>query len=305
MAQPRQPRSKKIGLALGGGGARGLAHIGVLKVLAREGIPIDLMAGTSMGGLIAAIYGAGLSPEEMEAEALRRSKTREIVKLVDLRPSGRGLVKGGLIYNLLANMLGNEVTFDALRLPIGLVAVDVWTGQEVILREGNVADAVRATISFPGIFIPVELGPYKFVDGGTLNNVPVSAARQLGAQVVLAVDVLPNFRQNQPGQPPVVQPLAPPRLPQAVKDFEHIAMIMVSAMTEYHLQIWKPDLVIRPDLPADMDILMSFDRSAAAIEAGEKAARAALPEIQAILDKVAHRKSKPIHENHSELLDQE
>jgi NTE family protein len=270
---------KKLGLALGGGGARGLAHIGVLKVLAREGIRIDVMAGTSMGGLISAIYGAGLTPEAMEAEALRRSTTREIVKLVDINPSIKGLVKGTRIYNLLADTLGSELTFADLQIPVAMVAADVLSGKEVIFKEGKVADAVRATISVPGVFVPVDRGDYKLVDGGVLNNVPVNVARDLGAELVIAVDVLPNFQQNQPGQPPIVIPLNPPRLPKPVKEIYNILLIMVSAMTESNLRVFKPDLIIRPELPADLDLLMSFGRPIDAISAGEKAAEEALPRI--------------------------
>ncbi len=274
---------KKLGLALGGGGARGLAHIGILKVLAREGIQIDILAGTSMGGLVAAIYGAGLPPEEIEAEAVKRSTTFEIIKLVDVNPSIKGFVKGQRIYNLLADTLGPELTFADLKIPVAMVAGDLLTGKEVIIKDGKVVDAVRATISVPGVFVPVNVGPYRLVDGGVLNNVPVNVARELGADLVIAVDVLPNFYQNQPGEPPVVHPLNPPRLPKPFKELYNVLMIMMSDMTEYHLQIYAPDLMIRPDLPSDLDILMSFDRPADAILAGEKAAEEALPRIRALL----------------------
>jgi len=283
MVKSRIHRRKKLGLALGGGGARGLAHIGVLKVLEREGVPIDLLAGTSMGGMIAAIYATGLAPEEIEAEVLQRTTTRELIKLVDINPSMRGLVKGSRIYNLLADTLGLGLTFADLRLPVAMVATDILTGREVILKEGNVADAVRATISVPGVFVPKVYPPYKLTDGGVLNNVPVNVTRELGADIIIAVDVLPNFQVNCPGEPPLITGFDPPRMPAAVKEIYNILIIMISAMTEYHMQLYKPDLIIRPELPADLDLLLSFDRPEVAIRSGEKAAEDALPRILQLL----------------------
>jgi len=283
MVKSQVGRRKKVGLALGGGGARGLAHIGVLKVLEREGVPIDLLAGTSMGGMIAAIYATGLLPEEIEKEVLQRTTTRELIKLVDINPSMRGLVKGSRIYNLLADKLGLEMTFADLRLPIAMVATDILTGKEVVLREGNVADAVRATISVPGVFVPVDYPPYRLADGAVLNNVPVDVARELGADIIIAVDVIPNFQVNRAGEPPLVAGFDPPRLPAAAKEMYNILIIMMSAMTDYQMQLYKPDLIIRPDLPADLDLLLSFDRPEVAIRAGEKAAEENLVRIRELL----------------------
>lgn len=273
----------KLGLALGGGGARGLAHIGILKVLSREGIKIDSIVGTSMGGLIGALFAAGLSPDEIEEIAVKRSASREMLRLVDLKLSMRGLVKGGRISKFLAEVIGPELTFEDLHLPVAMVSVDVNTGREMIITEGKVVDAVRATISVPGVFVPVEIGPYKLVDGGVLNNVPVDVVRKMGADRVIAVDVLPHFPLNQPGEPPVVTPLNPARVPTAAKEIAHILLIMISAMTAANLDTNQPDLIIRPTLPEDMDILLSFDRPAVAIKAGEEAAVAALPRIQELV----------------------
>jgi NTE family protein len=269
----------KIGLVLGGGGARGLAHIGVLKVFEREGIAIDVLAGTSMGGLIGALHAAGMSMQDIEAEALRRGTAKEIFRLLDLNISMRGLLKGSRIYNQLADTLGQELTFQELKIPLAVMAVDLRTGREVMISEGKVVEAIRATISVPGIFQPVEYGPYLLVDGGTLDNVPVEAAHKLGADYVIAVDVLPDFRQNQPGLPPVVQPIKPPRTPLPWHGLWHIELIMISAITSYALQLHAPDLVIRPELPVDMDVLLGFDRPQVAIAAGERAAEEALPSI--------------------------
>lgn len=278
-------KHRVIGLALGGGGARGLAHVGVLKVLDREGIPINVLAGTSMGGIVGALYAAGLSAADVEAETLAAFRNiTEVLSLVDLSPSPTRLLKGNRIYDLMAAKLGPHRTFASLRRPFAVVAVDTLTGREVVLQEGWVPDAVRATMSIPGIFAPVEIGPYRLVDGGLLNNVPVDVVRQLGGEFVIAVDVLPSFGVNQPGQPPVVPQLSPRFMPRAYQDLWHIEMIMISALTEFRLRDVPPDVLIRPQLPADMDVFIGFERPAVAIAAGEAAAEAALPQIRALLD---------------------
>ncbi len=274
-----------IGLALGGGGARGLAHIGVLKVLDRAGIPINVLAGTSMGGIVGALYAAGISPGEIETTILAAiGNITDLLSLVDLRISQNGLLKGNRVYDLVADRLGPQRTFASLRRPFAVVAVDTVTGREVVLESGWVADAVRATMSVPGIFAPVELGAYRLVDGGLLNNVPVDVVHQLGGEFVIAVDVLPSFSSNRPGQQPIVQRLSPRFMPRAYQDLWHIEMIMISALTEYRLRDNPPDVLIRPDLPADMDVFIGFERPAVAIAAGEAAAEAALPHIRAWLE---------------------
>jgi NTE family protein len=273
----------KIGLALGGGGARGLAHIGILKVLLREQIPIDVITGTSMGGIVGAMHAVGLSPEQMEAEATKRGEIGQIFKLVDLQLVGSGLVGGKRIKKMLVEMLGAETMFADLRLPFAVVSTDYNSGREVVLKEGNVADAVRATMSVPGVFEPVELGGYKLLDGGVLDNVPVGVARSLGAEKVIAVDVLPNFRLNEPGQDPVVPPLKTKKVPKAYRQLWHVELVMIAALTEFRLKESAPNVIIRPDLPVDMDLLLSFDRPQEAIECGVQAAEAALPQIRALL----------------------
>jgi len=279
--------STRIGLALGGGGARGLAHIGILKVLQREQIPIAAIAGTSMGGIVGALYAAGKSLEEIEAEALKRGDIGQIFKLIDLRFMGSALLKGNRIRKLLAEMLGADATFADLRLPFAVVAADYNSGREVVLKAGKLVDAVRATMSVPGVFEPVEIEGYQLVDGGVLDNVPVGVARELGADKVIAVDVLPNFRLNQPGQEPVVPPLAPKRTPKAYRQLWHIELVMIAALTDFRLKEARPDVIIRPELPVDMDLLMSFDRPQEAIACGERAAEAALPHVRALLSNAA------------------
>jgi len=273
-----------ICLALGGGGARGLAHIGVVKVLRREMIPVTAIAGTSMGAIIGSAYAAGVAVEQIEAHALRVRRRRDQIRLVDLKISGSGLLAGTRIYRMLAEMLGEASTFEELLIPFAAVAVDLRTGREVILREGKLVDAIRATMSVPGVFQPVEIGDYLLADGGVLNNVPVDVARQLGGGVpVVAVDIQPNFPQNQPGQPPSVPPLRANLLPASINDLLHAYLIMIAELTEYRLCANPADVIIRPELPIQVGLLNGFERVQELIAAGEAATEAALPQIRACI----------------------
>jgi NTE family protein len=212
------------------------------------------------------------------------TKPTDALKLLDVSLSQTGLLKGTRVYNLMAETLGPTRTFADLHLPFAVVAVDITTGREVVLREGLLADAIRATISVPGVFVPVSLGPYRLVDGGVLNNVPVDVARQLGADVVIAVDVLPNFGENEPGQPPKVRHMHTRQMPKPLRGLWSIQMIMISALTEYRLKESQPEVIIRPELPIDMDLFLGFDRPEIAIAAGVKAAQHALPLLRTLVD---------------------
>lgn len=277
--------SMRIGLALGGGGARGLAHIGVLKVLEREGVKISCIAGTSMGGMLGALYTRGLPIGEIEAEVLHFTRFRRLLRLVDisLRLRSSGVLKGQRIYRFMTERLGESLTFADLKMPFAVVTTDLNSGREVILTQGSVAAAVRATISVPVIFEPVEFDQYRLVDGGMLNNVPVDVAHNLGADLVIAVDVLPNFCANQPGGPINVQPLEHKYLPKTAQETYHVQLVMISAITELRLRQSPPDLLIRPDLPADMGLFTGFESPSLAIAAGEAAAERSLPQLKGLL----------------------
>ena len=273
----------KLGLALGGGGMRGLSHVGVLKVLDRAGVNIDLLAGTSMGGVVGAMYAAGLTMAEIEEQALSLSSHAAVRRLIDLRPSFRGLVRGERIYNHVAEAIGEDTTFAELKRPLAMVAVDARSGCEVLLYKGKVVDAVRATISIPIVFEPVERDNMTLVDGGILNNVPADVARSMGADVVVAVDVMPDFSLNTPGQPLVEPPIDPPSLPDFLQDALHIEYLMISAMTRLRLADDPPDILIRPDIHEAIDLLIGYERAEEIIGMGEAATEAALP---AILEKL-------------------
>jgi len=275
--------SKQVGLVLGGGGMRGLAHIGVLKALEEAGVRIDMLAGTSMGGVIGSLYAAGLSVAEIEATVLELTNSASIRRLLDIHLNYRGFVRGERIYNLIADTIGADITFADLDLPMKMVATDIVSGCEVILDQGKVVDAVRATISIPFVFRPVDQENMTLVDGGILNNVPTDVAREMGADVVIAVDVMPDFSLNTPGKPLIEQPIDPPSLPNFLQETFHVVYIMISAMTQLKLGAYPPDILLRPEIPPEIDLLLGYDRAEEVIAAGKQAALQSMDAIQGLL----------------------
>jgi NTE family protein len=272
----------KIGLALSGGGARGAAHIGVIKVFEEAGIPIDCIGGTSMGGVIAGAYACGWPIQAIEEKTLRLANIRELIKLIDLSPQRRGLIEGNRVRDFLADFF-LDMCFDNLRIPLVLPSVDLVTAREIVFTDGMVFPAVLATMSVPGLFKPVEIGPYRLIDGGVLNNMPIDHVRELGADVVIAVDVQFAVNEVRPWQDlPEDQRLHLP-LPSFFLDFYRSELIMISEITANHMRTCPPDYLLRPSIPPDIDIFLGFPQIAEVIAAGEEAARAALPEIKKLI----------------------
>jgi len=181
---------RKVGYALGGGGARGLSHIGVLKVLEEHGYYPEAIAGTSIGALVGVLYAGGLRAAEIEEVALGL-KWRRMARLVDPIVSLSGFVQGKRITSLLKSILG-DLSFPDLKVKFAAVATDIVSGEEMILSSGSVLDAVRASFSIPGILTPVRVGGRYLVDGGLVNEVPVNVCRQMGADYVVGVNVIPD-----------------------------------------------------------------------------------------------------------------
>jgi NTE family protein len=182
---PRPPeRAPRIGLALGGGAARGFAHIGVLQVLEEQGIKPDLVVGTSAGSVVATLYAAGRTPVEMG----RMAMTLDESTITDWVFPGRSVLKGEALARFVRNQVGNR-PIEAMRLPLGVVAADLQTGQPVLFRRGDAGAAVRASSAVPAVFEPVRIGEREYIDGGAVSPVPVRFARQMGAEVVIAVDI--------------------------------------------------------------------------------------------------------------------
>lgn len=177
---------RKIGLVLGGGVARGIAHIGVLKVLDHYKIPIHSIVATSSGALVGAAYASGMEVRLIEEIALRISWGK-ILKITFFRP---GFISGEAIEELIVKYVG-EKNISELKIPFAAIATDLKTGEAVVIDEGKVAKAVAASAAFPGVFAPEEIKHHLAVEGGIANNLPVDVARKMGANYVVAVDVVP------------------------------------------------------------------------------------------------------------------
>jgi NTE family protein len=181
-------RGLKFGLALGSGSARGMAHVGVIQVLEAYHIPIDIIAGTSIGSVVGSLYAAGASINQLEEAALSMKKSKTLF-LIDLALPHSGLISGKRIEEMLDDLALKDKTFDDLKIPFAAVAADVESGAKVILNQGKVIDAVRASISIPGIFTPVKYQDYFLVDGGIVDPVPVDVVQKMGADIIIAVSL--------------------------------------------------------------------------------------------------------------------
>jgi NTE family protein len=301
MSTPRTPR---IGLALGGGSARGWAHIGVIRALRDAGIEPHIVCGTSIGALVGAAEVDG-DLDRLEAW-VRSLRLQTVVSFLDFS-LGSGLIKGD---KLIAFFRSHFVDRDIgeLARPFGAVATDLQRGREVWLREGGVSDAVRASIALPGLFTPVQRDGSWLVDGGLVNPVPVSLCRAMGADVVIAVDLnadlLGRHLKPKPGRrrtahapetlaETVVAHIqagmsqlgidtdAGPRTPAMLDVLASSINIMQVLITRSRLAGEPADVLMTPSL-ADLG-LMEFHRAGVAIDAGRRAVEAAMPQLQARL----------------------
>ncbi len=185
-------KKTKIGLALGGGAARGLAHIGVLKALKKNNIPVDMIAGTSIGALVGACFAKDGEINTLE-EIILNIDWKQLALLLDpnLAILKKGFIHGEKIKELLCSVIG-DIEFKDLKIPLRVIATDVITGKEVVINSGSVAEAVRASISIPVIFTPVKFENKFLVDGGIVNPVPVDVVKNMGAEFVIACNVIPE-----------------------------------------------------------------------------------------------------------------
>jgi NTE family protein len=272
----------KIGLALSGGGLRGFVHIGVLKVFDEEHIPIDFISGTSMGGIIAAAYASGIPINEIEEIALKLSNLRELMKLVDPSPQRRGLLEGQRVHDFLARLFIDR-TFETLKIPLAIPAVDIIQSREVVFTQGLVLPALMATTAVPGLFAPVKIGQYRLIDGGILNNLPVDCVRSLGANMVIAIDAQPDPFQEKPWQDQDDPPHFPFPLPSFFLDFYRAELIMIAEITQRKLKETCPEILLRPPIPNDIMMFLGFHRINEVIAAGEVCAREALSKIRQLV----------------------
>jgi NTE family protein len=180
----------KVGIALSAGAVRGMSQIGILKVLEREGIPISCIAGTSIGAVIGALYASGIKAEKLEEIA----KTTELRSLIDFTTPKTGLIAGKIIESYIRDMLKDKC-FEDLDIPLSVIATELNSGETVIFNHGELAKAVRASISIPGIFEPVAYGDYVLVDGGLVDPAPVDVVKEMGADIIIAVDLTEGIKK--------------------------------------------------------------------------------------------------------------
>lgn len=274
----------RIGLVLGGGGARGLAHIGVIKVLEENLIPISFLAGCSMGGLIAALYSIGYKSRELEALAIKFSNMREMIKVIDRTPTRKGIISGKRFRKYLENYVPEDFLASDTSIPLILNAVDIVSGKEIELTSGFLLDNIMATTSVPGFFPPVEIGPYRLVDGGMLDDVPVKLLTAKPLDMIIAVDVHQSIDDYDPSNK-VPREHIPLPIPQFMQNFYRVEMIVTTTLIKKNLEEYPPGLLIQPELPSDVSLFFGFNKAAEIINAGYQAMSEKVPALLALLPK--------------------
>jgi NTE family protein len=261
---PPAPRLPRVGLALGGGAARGFAHIGVIQVLEEAGIRADLVVGTSAGSLVAALYAAGKSGTELAAMAL----TMDESAITDWSFPSRGLIRGEALARYVREQTGGRL-IEQMPMPLGIVATDLDSGAGVLFRRGDTGTAVRASSAVPAVFQPVRIAEREYVDGGLVSPVPVRFAREMGAEMVIGVDIStpPDGAATDGTLRLLLQTFA----------------IMGKSINRFELR--EADIVLRPPLAGVSSA--DFTARVRAIRAGRETAQAQLAEIRGKLLQLA------------------
>jgi NTE family protein len=261
--KPAPVKPIRIGLALGGGAAKGFAHIGVIKMLEANGLRIEVVSGTSAGSVVGALYASGMDAFQMQKTAFGLDEAQ----IRDVSLFSGGVVKGQKLQDYVNQLVGNR-PLERMKKPFAVVSTQLETGERTVFVRGNTGQAVRASSSIPGVFEPVLIGQMHYVDGGVVSPVPVDAARQLGADYVIAVDISTKASGKNPGS--------------LLGTVNQSITIMGQKLGQQELA--RANVVIRPlvnDIgPAD------FEQRNNAILEGERAALAALPQIRAQLAKL-------------------
>lgn len=266
--EPLQSDKPIVALALGSGGTRGFAHIGVIKALEANDIHIDIVVGTSAGSVVGALYAGGYKSEEIERIALDLDQNR----LRDTDLSKRGYIRGEQLQDFINRELKNR-SIEKLDKPFIAVATQLDTGYEVAFNRGNTGKAVRASSSIPGVYYPVQIGEHEYVDGDLKSPVPVSVARAMGADIVIAVDVSQQ-PQDQPYQQDIIDILK-----------QSLRIMRQSVLAQ---QIKSAQIVIRPDIGKTPEI--NADNKLRLIKNGEDAAAAMMPQIREWMNKITIQK---------------
>jgi len=313
----------KVGLALSGGVVRGISHIGVLKVLEREKIPIDLIAGTSIGAIIGGLYASGVKASEME----RLVRTTELRKLIDFTVPKTGFIAGKRIESYIRNIIKNK-NFEALPIPLSIIATELNRGEKVIFNQGSLTKAIMASISMPGIFEPVIDHNSILVDGGLVDPIPVDLVKEMGADIVIAIDLTIDIKQTNLSEikkeesafteyferelvstelgylksflrkkkiklPSFLRKFLKPKkmlellfgigLPEIVKYRVRSMDILGNQLAKEKLKYPYVDIIIRPEFEGVK--WTEFDKTNEIVRAGEIAAEAAIPKIKKLIYK--------------------
>jgi len=256
------PRPLHIALALGGGAARGFAHVGVIKALEARGIEPDIVVGTSVGSFVAALYAAGYSGPDLQAVAMQFEESA----ITDWSLPSRGFFKGTALQEFV-NRKVDQRPMEKLPRKLAVVATDLGTGEMMVFERGNVGMAVRASSSVPGVFQPVSIGGHEYVDGGLVSPIPVNAARRLGADVVIAVDISRHpADQSTTGAFDIV-----------------LQTFAIMGQTIGRMELQSADIVLRPSLGAVGST--DFAARQSAIREGELAVAAQASTIAAVVDR--------------------
>lgn len=251
----------KVGLALGAGAFRGLAHIGILDVLEREGIPIDRIAGTSIGALVGACYASGMRPDALETAARNFNEA----SYLDVVIPREGLLAGNKLMSLVKELTGGKTFAEAI-IPFAAVACDFITTETVVLQDGPMYEAVRASVSIPGVFVPVEREGRTLVDGGIVDRVPADVCRALGADIVIGVDV--GYRGQEVETRGIIEHVM------------HAYDILEWQSAKLHAS--EADVMITPDV-LNINPARIGNRALECIERGREAAAAALDRVRELL----------------------
>jgi len=253
----------KVALVLGAGASRGFAHIGVLKILEANRVPIHLIVGTSAGSLVGSLYAYGFNAFQLQSLSFPVEKG----DIIDLTVPDNGFIKGEKLESYVNHLLKNT-PIEKMRTPFYAVAADIQTGEEIVFTSGNTGTAVRASCSIPGIFQPVKIGSRIYVDGGIVSPVAVDYAKKMGADLIIAVDISTGVEN------------APPKT--TVETIMQAVIIMYSKISQN--QLCRADIVVRPQVGNIGST--DFTKRHEAILEGEKAALEAMPQIRKALDKL-------------------
>lgn len=267
-------KRKKVALALAGGGARGIAHIGAIEELERQGYEITSVAGTSMGALVGGMYASGHLQEYKEWMcALDRYK---VFSLVDFSFSTEGLVKGDKVIRAMKSLIP-DMKIEEMAIPYAAVAADLLTGREVVLDKGGLYDAIRASISIPSVFRPIRRNGMVLVDGGTVNPLPLNRVKRQRGDLLIAVDVSAPFEwEVEPCREKKKEKCESRNLPSLnyYKLLTASSEIMIQHITQLMCRLYQPDMLI--ELPANRFGIFEFYKSPEIIQAGAEMTRSAL-----------------------------